>query len=92
MKIKDYLGSVRELQSQFVKINSSQLQVAAEQASQKANSDAVRVDTQLRAETNPDDSENNQARVQELKTAVSEGRYNPSSQDVAEALIRDLFA
>ncbi len=87
MKIKEALGSVRELEQQFNKVRNVNTENVAARESTRVSSDAVKVDPAIDSS-----SDERRMKVAELKAAVSEGRYNPSSRDVAEAVIRDLFA
>lgn len=87
MKIKEMLSSVRELEQTFQRVNNVNPENAAVRETARANTDAVKIDPTI--DSSSDERRN---RVAELKAAVAEGNYNPSSTEIAKAVIRDLFA
>ena len=86
MKIRNYSGSVQELQKHLSQVNSKGNNNQEEIRS--VNSDAVNIAPTLRTE-NSDPAR--KARIAEIKDSISGGRYSPDSKEVAKALIRDLL-
>ncbi|MDZ4785791.1 MAG: flagellar biosynthesis anti-sigma factor FlgM [bacterium] len=89
MKINNYLSSAQELQSRLSKINKKEQTQSGSTESIKTNVDAVNIDAVRKDEAS---AASNKAKVAELKAAVANGTYKPNIQEVAKAVIRDLFA
>lgn len=87
MKIRDTIGSVNELNSQFKRVNSDKIQNNI-QGTKASIGDAVNVSPALREQVvDPVRA----AKVEELKIAVRNDSYSPDLHDVAKSVIRDLF-
>lgn len=89
MKI-DALTRLFSLNSQSYKAQTTSN--AIDQASEKINSEAVKVRSDFgKSQAEPTESER-QERVASLKKQIADGSYAPNSRDVASALAKELFA
>jgi len=86
MKIKEALGSARELESQLRKISGNNNDGSQPKSGSVSPMDAVRVQDDLVTEAN-----RRAERVKQIKESVQSGEYRTKSEDIAKSLLRDLF-